>query len=297
MEERPKAMVDHVMPNRNLGDRRCALGLITTALLLSACGAAPEKSAFAPPHRPSPSLGESLEVIPVNEPRPGELHRLFDIEDTPELWAPLPDDDLIASYRARVTARLNGHISPLELLRRQRAVMEAIGSERARGDAKNATLLLEGRAGAIGPAACLESLLFREQARRYPMLEHPSEFGAFILRGKGRVRVYFSSFESVGAKIRREVNERVRADETSGFEVLAHLHNHTFMFDRVPGDRMWTTPETVNDVGGALAPSTTDVHFYRSIREEVGIRGAWVTNGLHTARFAANDFDRLIAAG
>jgi hypothetical protein len=28
----------------------------------------------------------------------------------------------------------------------------------------------------------------------------------------------------------------------------------------------------------------------------VGLRGAWVTNGLDTARFGAADFNRLIAA-
>lgn len=278
-------------------NRRRALGLITTALLAPACGGAPADSAASPPPRPSPSLGKASEVISVNEPRPGELHLVFDIKDTPELHTPLPDDDRIASYRSRIAARLHGDVSPRELLRRQRAVMESIGSERARGDAENAAMLLEGRAGTLGPATALESLLFLEQAGRWPMIEHPSEFGAFILRGKERIRVYFSSFESVGGKIRGEVNERVLADEKAGFEVLAHLHNHTFMFDRVPGDRMWTTPETVNDVGGALAPSTTDVQFYRSIREMIGLRGAWVTNGLDTARFAASDFDRLNAAG
>jgi hypothetical protein len=284
------------MPIMPLANRRCALGLATTALLLTACGAAPAKSEAATPPRRPPSLGTSPEAIAVNEPRPGELHLVYELEDTPELWAPLPDDDLVASYRARVTARLNGNVSPRDLLLRQRAIMEAIGTERARGDAENATLLLEGRAGSIRPAACLESLLFREQARRYPMLEHPSEFGAFVLRGRGRVRVYFSSLETVGAKVRHEVNDRIRADGAAGFEVLAHVHNHTFMFDRVPGDRMWTLPETVADVGGALAPSTTDVHFYRSMRESLGLRGAWVTNGLNTAQFSASDFDRLSAA-
>jgi hypothetical protein len=271
------------------------LGIVTTALLLTACGSPPAKSAVASSPRRVPSLGAPLEHISVNEPRPGELHLVYELEDTPELWEPLPDDELVASYRARVTARLNGNVLPRDLLVRQRAIMEAIGTERARGDAENARLLLEGRAGTIAPAICLESLLFREQARRYPMLDHPSEFGAFILRGKGRVRVYFSSLETVGGKIRREVNDRVRVDGASGFEVIAHLHNHTFMFDRVPGDRMWTIPETVADVGGALAPSTTDVHFYRNMRESLGLRGAWVTNGLDTARFGASDFDRLIA--
>ena len=50
----------------------------------------------------------------------------------------------------------------------------------------------------MGPASCLEALLWERQAARYPMLEHPTEFGAFILRGDGRVRIYFSSADLVG---------------------------------------------------------------------------------------------------
>lgn len=279
-----------------LVSRRRALSLVPLALLLAACGAAAEKNSAAAPEQPPPSLGPPLETIVVDGPRAGELHLLHDLVDTPDLWRPWPGDQLIESYRARVAARLDGHLAPRELLLRQRAVMAAIGTENARGDAENATLLLEGRAGTIGPASCLEALLFREQLRRYPMPAHPSEFGAFVLRGKGRVRVYFSSFETVGAKIRGEVTGRVRADVASGFELTAHLHNHPFLFDRVPDDRMWTTPETVADVAGALAPSTNDVHFYRSLREEVDLRGAWVTNGLDTARFTAQDMHRLRGA-
>jgi hypothetical protein len=276
--------------------RRRALTLLPLGLLLAGCGAPPEKKAVLSAPRPLPSLGAPLETLSVENPRTGELHLLYDLADSPELWAPMPDDELVESFRARVAARLGGHLSVRDLVTRQRAVLTAIGTESARDDAENATLLLEGKAGTIGPAACLESLLFRAQARRYPMLEHPSEFGAFILRGKGRVRVYFSSLESVGGKLRREINERVEADAASGFELTAHLHNHPFLFDRVPGDRMWTTPETVADVAGAVAPSSNDVHFYRNAREDMGLRGAWVTNGLDTARFTADDFDRLRAA-
>ena len=57
----------------------------------------------------------------------------------------------------------------------------------------------------------------------------------------------------------------------------------------------WATEDTVADVGGALAPSLTDVQAYRSMREAFGIQGAWVTNGLDTARYSAEDFDRLSA--
>lgn len=276
--------------------RRQTLFLLAAALLTPGCATAPEQRAAAPSQPGPPSLGKPLETISVEDPRPGELHLLFELADGPDLWGPMPADDLIESFRARVAARLEGDVSPRRLLLRQRAVMAAVGTDSARDDTENATLVLEGRAGTIGRATCLESLLFREQARRYPMLEHPSELGAFILRGTGRVRVYFSSFETVGAKLRREVNDRVRADAASGFELTAHLHNHPFLFDRVPGDRMWTTPETVDDVAGAVAPSTNDVRFYREAREDMGLRAAWVTNGLDTARFTADDFDRLKAA-
>jgi hypothetical protein len=127
------------------------------------------------------------------------------------------------------------------------------------------------------------------------MLEHPTEFGAYVLRGQGRVRVYLSGADRVGLKLRREVTERVEADVARGFAPVAHLHNHNFMFDRKPGDRLWTTEETVDDVGGALAPSLTDVNAYRQMREGFGLRGAWVTNGLDSVRYTAEDFDRLSA--
>lgn len=277
-------------------NRRQALGLAGAALLLAGCGAPAEEAPVAPSPRPLPSLGAPVEVIAVDSPRTGELHLVHDLADSPALWAPMPRDAALDDYRARLAARLGGDLSPRALLARQRAVMAAIGTESARGDAENATLVLDGAVGTIGPVCLLETLLLRQQAGRFPILEHPSELGAFILRGKGRVRVYFSSFESVGGKIRHEVNERVLADAARGFEVTAHLHNHPFLFDRVPGDRMWTTPETVADVAGALAPSTNDVRFYLGAREEMGLRAAWVTNGLDTARFDAHELDRFRAA-
>jgi hypothetical protein len=59
--------------------------------------------------------------------------------------------------------------------------------------------------------------------------------------------------------------------------------------------RSRATEDTVADVGGALAPSLTDVQAYRSMREAFGLQGAWVTNGLDSAHYSAEDFDRLSA--
>ena len=58
---------------------------------------------------------------------------------------------------------------------------------------------------------------------------------------------------------------------------------------------MWTLEATEDDVAGALAPSMTDVRFYRSLRDSQGLKEAWVTNGLQTLRFRAGEFDTLTA--
>jgi len=34
---------------------------------------------------------------------------------------------------------------------------------------------------------------------------------------------------------------------------------------------------------------------WRRLREAFGLRGGWVSNGLHTGHFMAEDFDRLSA--
>jgi hypothetical protein len=160
---------------------------------------------------------------------------------------------------------------------------------------ENVNVLLEGKAGSVSPVSCLEWRLFQRQARRFSMIERPTEFGAYILRGEGRVRVYMSGADRIGGKLHREIKERVVADVARGFVPVAHLHNHPFLFDRKPGDRMWTTEATVNNIEGGVAPSLTDVQAYRGMREHFGLRGAWITNGLDTAHFTAGDFDVLSA--
>ncbi|WP_437644890.1 hypothetical protein [Sorangium sp. So ce362] len=255
-----------------------------------------------PPPRPEPpapplacpSLPENPERIAVPDPIPGELHEVFDLPDEPALWAPAPPDPERDRYRAGLLAKVGSDegLSQRALLERARKVMTGPPGYR---EIENVNVILDGKAGAVQPISCLEWRLFQRQARRYPMIEHPTEFGAYILRGEARVRVYYSGADRVGGKLRGEVKERVVADLGRGFVPFAHLHNHPFLFDRVPGDRMWTTEETKNNYEGGVAPSLTDVHAYRGMRDDFGLRGAWVTNGLDTAHFEAADFDVLSA--
>lgn len=238
------------------------------------------------------------EVIPPGDkPYPGEMDEVFDLPDAPEWWAPAPPHPERDSYRAALAARLGGAqaVGHRALLERVHATHLALVGRPGEREAENTARLLDGSAGKVGDISCLEWGLFQRQARRFPMIERPTEFGAYVLRGHGRIRVYMSGADRIGGRLRHEVRDRVMADVAKGFAPVAHLHNHPFMFDRKPGDRTWATPETVNDVGGGVAPSLTDVQAFRMMREGFGLRGAWVTNGLETGRYTSEDFDRLSA--
>ena len=234
------------------------------------------------------------ERIAVEAPRDAELHEYWAVPDSPEWWAPAPDDAERVAYREALLQRLGGaaNLEPRALLRRQRAVHAVIPGDGAR-EAENSDALLSGQVGTIAPASCLEWRLFQRQARRFPMLERPTEFAAYILRGQGELHIYLSGADRVGGRLSGEVRARVIADVARGFEPVAHLHNHPFMFDRQVGDRTWATPATLADIAGALAPSMSDVQLYRGMVEEFGLRGAWVTNGLDSAHFPWAAFDRL----
>jgi hypothetical protein len=236
----------------------------------------------------------TAEVITVEKADTSEWHGRFDLTDLPRLWEPAEPDEAISRFREAVRGRLGPDLDARSLIERQRVIFAATSAE-WRGEAANATLVLEGRVGTINPVSCLEAMLWKWQAARYPMLEHPTEFGAFVLRGHGRVRVYLSSADLVGQKIRDAITKRVEADAAAGFRLVIHIHNHPFLFDRKVGDRMWTLEATKEDVAGALAPSMTDVHFYRNLRNSLGLQEAWVTNGLNTLRFPAAQFDVLTA--
>lgn len=277
---------------------------VLLAALLPAChtpAAAPPPPTPAPAPAPAPvqackPLPPPAEVIAVEDPYPGELHERFDFPDEPSWWAPAPLEPERAQYRAAIAARIGEEaLAQRALLERARADHAALPDANGRRETENIAAALEGKAGEIGPLSCLEWRLFQRQHQRFPMLERPTEFGAYVLRGEAGIRVYFSGADRVGGKLRHEVRDRVVADIGRGFVATAHVHNHNFMFDRKPGDRMWTTEATVNIIGGAVSPSLTDVHAYRGMREHFGLRGAWVTNGLDTGRFTAADFDRLSA--
>jgi hypothetical protein len=272
-----------------------ARGLAAAALgLAAACSGGggrerpPEPRGSAAVHAPlCPELPSPSRIaIPEGERKYDEEHEFFDLPDVPELWSAAPEDDAGARYRKAIAVRV-GDVSPRVLLERQRAV---INSAERPNEAANIDPVLDGRAGVIGEPSCVERRLFARQAARYAMVEHPTEFGAFLLRGNGRAHLYFSSMDMVGQKIRRQVTERVTDDVAHGFVFVAHLHNHPFLLDRKVGDRMWTTPGTVADVAGALAPSLADAGLWQSAAGQMSMRAGWITNGFASSHIPATAF-------
>ena len=287
---------------RQSGMSLLAVGLLAALALAAGCaksgtrGGAP---ADARPAEPRCALDATPTEIPVEDPRPGERHVLYELRDRAE-WRE-PDAEIAVAYRAGVAARLGDAIDPRSLLARQRPIYEALRSAGGPGDADNIATVLDHlddrqRGISVAAASCLEALLWREADRRWSMLTHPTEFGAFVLAQDGALRVYLATVDFVGQKMRHEVTDRIRADVEAGWRLEVHLHNHPFLFDRKPGDRLWTNEGNVDDVGGALAPSMTDVQFWRSMRDDLGLRSGAITNGFDTARYGAAEFDRLVAA-
>ena len=238
--------------------------------------------------------GVPPQVIVVDGAAASEWHGRFDLPDRPGLWEAAETDEAISQFRSAVRQRLGADVDARSLIERQRAIFAKSPPE-WRGEATNAALVLEGKVGKITAVSCVEAMLWKWQAARYPMLEHPTEFGAFVLRGRGRVHVYLSSADLVGQRVKPAVTALVQADRSAGFQLVAHIHNHPFLFDRKVGDRMWTLEATKEDVAGALAPSMTDVRFYRNLRDSHGLAEAWITNGMQSARFASREFDTLVA--
>ena len=257
----------------------------------AACAGSPAAEPEQPPAAVCPTLPDPQEVV-VAGAAVGERHERFDLGDAPALWQGAPEDAAALAYRRQIAGRLGDDLELHHLLARQRDVFAAGPQAR---EALNIGAVLEGRVGTFVVPGCIERLLFARQAARFPMVEHATEFGAFVLRRGDRVRLYVSSMDLVGQKIRRELTDRVRADVASGYRLVAHLHNHPFLTRRRVGDRMWTTAETLDDVAGALAPSLTDVQFFtNTIADGLPLEAAWITNGLDSIRIARRELGALV---
>jgi hypothetical protein len=134
-------------------------------------------------------------IAPVVQHRDGaEIHQYWQFPDDTGLWDTItPFFSSLEQYRAEIRERVPD-TSPLGLIRLNRIMFAQSAALADTSEIAN-TLIVEGKVGHHRPMNCLETHLFAYQAARYPMLTHPTEFHAFILRrsgsGNDSVRVYF----------------------------------------------------------------------------------------------------------
>ena len=218
------------------------------------------------------------------------IEQYWELADTPALWSTLtPASEAYETFRSEVASRVPD-LDPRWLLRRTYEDAGAPSDDDERKQRYNNREIAEGRVGTLREISCIEAALFAYQAQRFSMIDQPTEFhGVFVTTTAGdtpRLRVYFAASAELFPPKPIHIMERVESDVAAGWTLSAHLHDHTWHFDAADG---------AADTLAVTAPSTPDVHYYRALRERLGLERALVTNGFHTIELDAADFDVLEA--
>lgn len=171
----------------------------------------------------------------------------------------------------------------LALLQRQRDVyVMYLGPEEApRFDA-----LINGDVGEITTIPCLQSMILELQFNDFSPVVDFSEAGAMVLTrsqgGTTLVRTYvLTQTSSLGVSF-ADVEPLVIADIGQGWELLAAFHNHPF------------APDNTIDIAGTTIPSSPDARLFRRLRDELDLQEAWISNGVHSLRLTADEFDASV---
>lgn len=269
--------------------RHRRLGVLLLGIL--GCAHSPQPTPAPAPNNVTATACALPAAAEILDQSATELHQVWDFAEDVRCLQPAQNEDpsppldpVLVAYQQAVRARTD--VDPQALIRRQRGVFLASQNPALHAETRVSGPILDGSIGQIGPMSLLDMRLLTVQMQRHPMLTQPSEFTSFILRRQSpdgkRLRVYFSSFARSGGRMNHKVRERVDADLRAGYALIAHLHNHPFLFDRVAGDASWTRDDTKDDIAGALPPSVTDIQYYGGLLDEAALGGARVTNGFQT---------------
>jgi hypothetical protein len=147
--------------------------------------------------------------------------------------------------------------------------------------------ILDGEVGTLGDITCIQSILFDLQNRDWPLSLGPVEMGAYILERRvgsnTQLRAYVKTQKQsdvTGISL-SDLDARLNADLAAGWQLRAHMHNHPL------------SPDGIYDIAGTVIPSTPDSNTYRALRDQKGLREAWITNGVDSALYLASEFDEL----
>ncbi|MFL5812701.1 MAG: hypothetical protein ACJ763_03920 [Bdellovibrionia bacterium] len=214
-----------------------------------------------------------------------ELHQVWTINDSPIYGSPSVSDDLaLSNYQSEIEKRVPDH-NQISLLKHEYQDFLQSGDPAYLAETFATQLVFTKQAGHIRPINCLESLLLTIQLKRQPMIEQPSEFGAFILKNTDasypKLKIYYSTFDRPGGKVSQTVTSLIESDLASGWILWRHLHNHNFLFQN-----------SISIMGGTC-PSRPDLQLYLDLIRTYGLKSASVTNGFETADLTPADFIKL----
>lgn len=236
--------------------------LLLAIALLAGCATPPDQGAEGVCSLPA----EPVVLEQSGDPHgpDGRLLQKWEIADDPVLWSEASPDGAYADFHAEVAAR-KIETNPITLLERSPTVNNA---------------LVVSRAGEwIRPAGCFEKLLTGFQHAWIGIFDAPTEFASIVMRSPdgARLRIYYLTINQDGIGRAGPLTNPAQADAADGWTMELVLHPHFFH----PGQ-----PE----LDGLIAPSVPDAHFAYNQRD-VGLKQAWITNGVHTVRIPAEAFD------
>jgi hypothetical protein len=201
------------------------------------------------------------------------IHQLWEIPNDPALWQ--KDFPAFPSFQ-QYEQSLIDHFGQAKLDSVRLARSQKTGAYGTSGDQNNAQLVLDGKAGAIRPINCLEAHLLNFQLQRFPLFDHPTEFGAFILKKDSLLRIYYSASDQPWPPKDHIIQPKIDQDIQNGWKLFGHLHNH------------YNSAE--EDYLGVLAPSMADAHYFKGKKEGFGLEKAFITNVFHTVEIDSSDF-------
>ncbi|MBF0207910.1 MAG: hypothetical protein HQK53_13600 [Oligoflexia bacterium] len=153
-------------------------------------------------------------------------------------------------------------------------------------EAKNLTTITTKNIGVIRKVNTLESFLYTQQIKHFPLTKETksSEFMAYILKKRNIQKQQMKIVLFLSNGLRFKVDTAiVKQHVQDGWQLSAHIHNHPF----------YIRPQEGLDIGGVIAPSVSDVQMHRVLVASYGLENAIITNGLFSIEVAGKDFDKL----
>lgn len=165
-----------------------------------------------------------------------------------------------------------GSTDPIQLFRRQ---MKHFEPQSAAVSAIES--FIKGDFGRIRGIGCLEAALLENHMSNYP---DPSEFAAILMAKDGEFKIHVYTFRETWAVSHSAVFENAIEELIlQGWQPLTHIHNHPFYEGEI--------------LNGLVMASHSDAGVYKDYAMRWGIKSAWITNGISTAKFRQEEFARL----